>query len=815
MASGPKVVIIGAGIVGVGIADELTERGWSDVTVVDQGPLWAAGGSTSHAPGLVFQANGSRTMTAFATYTVDKYTAMELDGQWCFRQVGSLEVARTPERLADLQRRQGWLTSWGVDARVVDVDEVLRLSPLLARDQVLGALHVPTDGLAKALRAVELMGRRSAERGAVFRGDTRVTGIRTDDGRVRAVITDAGDLPADIVVSAAGLWGPVIGAMVGQPIPLLPLAHQYARVGPVPALAAIAASADLENERPILRDQDRDLYFREHGDRMGVGTYAHDPLVVDPFALPLPAPGRPPASLPFTPEDFAASWEAAQELMPALRGAPLEHAFNGVFSFTPDGFPLMGESREVKGFWVAEAVWVTHSAGVAQAMAEWLVEGQARLDVHEADLHRFERHQVQPAFVEARGRQNYIEVYDIIHPLQPMEHPRPLRTSPFYARQQALGAAFLEGAGWERPHWYSANAGLLERYDIPGRGAWASRFWSPIAGAEARATRDGVALYDLTPLTRIEVTGPRATSFLQRLTTNDIDRPIGTVVYTLLLDERGGIRSDLTIARLGEQQYQIGANGPLDLDWLLRHARPDGSVHIRDITAGTCVVGVWGPKARDLVSRLTSTDLSNQAFRYFRARELVLAHLPVTALRVSYVGELGWELYATADVGLALWDALINAGQDLGVIAAGRSAFASLRLEKGYRLAGTDMTTDDDPWEAGLGWVVKMDKGDFVGRGALEGRSDATVRRRLMPLVIEDVESVVMGKEPVRIDGQPVGTVTSAAMGYTIGKPIAYAWVPPPTGVGQRVTIDCFGDRVSATVCAEPLFDARGERLRG
>lgn len=812
--STPRVVIIGAGIVGVGLADELTERGWTNVTVVDQGPLWAAGGSTSHAPGLVFQTNGSRTMAEFARTTVEKYSAMTLDGQWCFRQVGGLEVARTPERLADLHRRHGWLTSWGIDSRLLDPDEVVRVSPLVDRDAILGGYLVPTDGLAKALRIVELMGRRSRERGATIVGDTRVTGIRTDDGRVRAVLTDAGEIPADIVVSAAGLWGPVIGAMVGQPIALLPLAHQYARVGPVPGLAAIAATAALENDRPILRDQDRDLYFREHVDRMGIGTYAHDPKVVDPFALPLPAPGIQPASLPFTPADFDESWASAQELIPALRGAPIEHAFNGVFSFTPDGYPLMGESRDVKGFWVAEAVWVTHSAGVSRAMAEWLVEGQARSDVHESDLHRFEPHHTGPAFVEARGRQNYIEVYDVLHPLQPMENPRPLRTSPFYPREQAQGAFFLEGAGWERPHWYEANARLLDRYTVPGRGEWASRFWSPIAGAEALHTREHVALYDLTPLTRIEVSGSGACAFLQRLTTNDVDKAVGTVVYTLLLDARGGIRSDLTVARLAPDRFQLGANGPMDVDWLLRHLPDDGSVAVREITAGTCVVGVWGPKARDLVSRLTAADLTNASFRYFRAKPLILGHVPVTALRVSYVGELGWELYTTADHGLALWDALWAAGQDLDVIAGGRSAFASLRLEKGYRLFGADMTTDDDPWEAGLGWTVRMDKGDFLGRAALEGRSDAAARRRLVPLVIEDAASVVMGKEPVRIDGRPAGYVTSAAMGYTIGRPIAYAWLPPTATVGTAVTIDYFGERIPATVSAEPLVDPKGEKLR-
>jgi glycine cleavage system aminomethyltransferase T/glycine/D-amino acid oxidase-like deaminating enzyme len=816
---GPRVVIIGGGIVGCALADELTERGWTDVTVVEQGRLFAAGGSTSHAPGLVFQTNGSRTMAEFARYTVEKYTSLTLDGQWCFRQVGGLEVAITPERLEDLKRRHGWATSWGIESRLVDPDECVRLSPLLSRDIVLGGYHVPTDGLAKAVRAAEAQARRAVERGARFVDGTTVTGIRTDDGRVRAVLTDGGELPADIVVSCAGIWGPRIGAMVGMATPLLPLAHQYVRTTVVAALAAIAASAELENDRPILRHQDRDLYFREHVDAMGIGAYGHRPMPVDPETLlaPKDAPVMP-SVLDFTPDDFEESFGWARELMPALAEVDVATGINGIFSFTPDGAPLMGESRHVTGFWVAEAVWVTHSAGVARAMAEWLVDGAAKADVHECDVNRFEVHQVGPAYAEARGRQNFIEVYDVIHPLQPMEAPRPLRTSPFHEREIELGAVFLEGAGWERPHWYEANAGLVERFAgrIPRRGAWASRYWSPIAGAEALATSDAVAMYDMTSLQRIVVSGPGACAFLERMTTNRVDRPVGSVVYTLLLQGDGGIRSDLTIARLGPAKFQVGANGPLDLDWLLRHAPDDGSVHVAATTAGTCCIGLWGPKARDVVASLTVDDVSNEAFGYFRARRTFLGQVPVTALRLSYVGELGWEIYAPADMGRKLWDTLWEAGQVHGIIAAGRSAFSSLRLEKGYRSCGTDMTTEHDPFEAGLGFAVRMDKGDFIGRGAIEGRSEPTVTRRLACLVVDDPEAVAMGKEPVFVDGRPAGYVTSAAFGFRVGRSIAYAWLPAGAAVpGRRVEIESFGERWPATVAGEPLFDPAGERLRG
>ncbi len=818
MTRHPRVVIIGAGIVGCSLADELVLRGWTDVTVVEQGPLFAAGGSTSHAPGLVFQTNGSKTMAEFARYTVEKSMSLSLGGAWCFNQVGSLELALTDDRMRELHRRQGYLEAWGIPSQVIDPDEAARLWPLLDRDAIKGAYHVPTDGLAKAVRVSEAQARRAMEGGARFLGEQTVTGIRTDDERVRAVITDRGEIDADIVVCAAGIWGPRIGAMVGVTVPLQPLAHQYTRTTVLPEMVALDIDPARENVHPIVRVQDRDLYFREHTDRLGLGSYAHVPMPIEAATLlhPTEAPVMP-SVLAYTPETFEESWRWAQEVVPALRGrgAAVAEGINGIFSFTPDGAPLMGESRDVRGFWMAEAVWVTHACGVGRAMAEWIVDGGSATDLHECDIDRFERHHLAPGYIHDRGVQNYIEVYDIIHPLQPMEDPRPLRVSPFHERELELGAYFLEGNGWERPHWFGVNENLLGRYEIPGRNAWAARYWHPIAGAEARATRDTAGLFDMTSLKRLEVSGPGAVAFLDRLTTNRVDRPVGSVVYSLLLDERGGIRSDLTIARLGRDRFQIGANGNLDYAHLSREAPADGSVQVRDITAGTCCIGLWGPRARDVLASITDADVSNDAFRYFQARELWVGNVPVTALRLSYVGELGWELYTTADLGAKLWDTLWAAGQEHGLIAAGRSAFGSLRLEKGYRSWGSDITTEDDPFEAGLGFAVRMDKGDFVGRAALDGRSEATAARRLVALTMTDKAAVVMGKEPVRVDGRPVGWVTSAAYGFSVDAPIAYAWLPAAAAQpGQAVTVRYLGEDVPATVAEDPLWDPDMTRLR-
>ncbi|MFD7924129.1 FAD-dependent oxidoreductase [Streptomyces sp. NPDC059740] len=811
--AGPRVVVIGAGIVGCSLADELTARGWHDVTVLEQGPLPAPGGSTSHAPGLVYRTSPSRTLTAFARYTVEKFSALHHEGTSCFQAVGGLEIATTPERWADLHRKAGLAASWGVRGELVDAARCRELWPLLDESAVLGGFHTPGDGLAHAVPAAQAQLVRATARGARFLDRHTVTGIERSRDRVTAVVTDRGTFPADHVVCAAGFWGPVIGRMAGVRVPLLPLAHQYARTTPVPGLRDEAAG-DAEASRPILRFQDRDLYFREHGDRLGIGSYAHRPLPVDPFTVPGYDLARArhqsmPSSLPFTPEDWEPSWRDCRWLLPALRDVRIEEGFNGVFSFTPDGMPVIGEARELRGFWLAEAVWVTHSAGVARELARWMVEGRPGIDLHGCEPARFEEAQSAPAYVHDRGARQFVEVYDVIHPQQPSQAARPLRVSPFHARQVELGAHFLEAGGWERPHWFEANAPLAEGLDLPARDAWSARHWSPIAAAEARATREGVALYDMTPLRRLEVTGPGAADFLQRTTTGNVTRKPGAVTYTLLLDEAGGIRSDLTVARLAPDHYQVGANTLADLDWLSRHAPAD--VQVRDVTAGTCCVGVWGPRARDLVQPLTDEDFSHEGFGYFRARRAHLGHVPVLAMRLSYVGELGWELYTTADLGLRLWDTLWEAGRELGVVAAGRSAFNSLRLEKGYRSWGHDMSAEDTPEEAGVGFAVRWDKGDFTGRSALAARGPAT--RRLTPLLLDDPADVVLGHEPVRLAGEAVGYVTSAAYGYTLGRCVAYAWLPvlAPT---TAVTVEYFGRHLAATVAEEPLFDPKMTRIR-
>ncbi|MGH3978507.1 MAG: GcvT family protein [Pseudonocardiaceae bacterium] len=830
MDASAQVLVIGAGIVGTSAAYHLALRGCTDVLVVDQGPLPSTGGSSSHAPGLVFQTNASQTMTQLAVSTVEQLSSAELraelDGEPCYYPVGGIEVATTTARWQDLHRKWGLATAWGVPAELLAPAEVAARLSQLDPGRILGGLHVPTDGIAKPVRAVAAMARAARRLGVRFHGFTEVTGFDVTGGRVRAVHTSRGSIAVGTVLCCAGIWGPGVGRLAGVSIPVQPLAHQYAVTTPLPGFGTAAE----EVVEPILRHQDRSMYFRQVHDRYGIGSYQHRPIPVGCAELRrTAAPGRgreaPPAGggwsgmasvHPFTPDDFKQAWADACDLLPALHHAELAEGMNGLFLFTADGMPVLGPSAEVDNLWAAEAVWITHGPGVGKAMAEWLVDGRPGIDLRAADLRRFEPFARSPAYVAARAQQSFREVYDIIHPQQPPEQPRPLRTSPFHPRQRELGAFFLEAGGWERPQWYEANAHLAAGRELPEPDAWAGRYIPPVVGAEHQLTREQVACFDMTPLPRAEVTGPGALGLLQRLTTGELDRPPGYVSYTLMLDATGRIRSDITVARLAADRFQVGLNGPRDIAWLRRHA--DDRVGVRDATGGTCCVGLWGPRARDVLASLASTDVSHEAFRPFRAAEFFVAEIPVTALRLSYVGELGWELYTSAEFGLRLWDLLFSAGAEHGVIAAGRGAFTGLRIEKGYRAWGTDMWSAHDPDETGLGFAVKPAKGDFLGRNALLRRREHPPARRLRCLTVDD-GTVVLGSEPVfdaRDAGRgAVGFVTSAAYGYTVGRSLAYAWLPADLAAeGSQVQVMYFGRRHPATVTVDPTFDPSMQRMR-
>ncbi|MBE7380718.1 MAG: FAD-dependent oxidoreductase [Leptolyngbya sp. SIO1E4] len=803
MKTDAAVVVIGAGIVGCSTTYHLTKLGWQNIVVVEQGPLFATGGSTSHAPGLVFQTNPSKTMAQLAKYTVELYSQLSTEEGPAYYPVGGVEVAYTEARLQELKRKLGWAKSWGIEgACLLTPADVKAKVPLMDATKVLGGYYVPTDGIAKALRAAEAMANFAKAAGAAdFYGDTTVMDIEVVDGQVQSVVTDKGRITTNQVLVCAGIWGPRIGRMVGEIIPLTPVQHQYVKTGPIPELVGETE----EVTQPIVRHQDHAMYFRQHGDCWGIGSYQHEPLLVDPDNI-LPYAEAPvmPSVRPFTEAHFTAAWESTKELFPSLANAELPYKINGMFSFTPDSGSVIGESSKAKGFWVAEAVWVTHGGGVGKVVAELMTTGVPSLDLHEMDIHRFPEVCQSADYILKAGAQQYDEVYDIIHPLDQQTHSRALRVSPFYPRLQELGAQCVFSAGWERPQWFKANIQLLEEYTIPRRQGWEAQNWSPIQGAEHLATRDRVALYDLTPFAKFEVTGPGVVDYLQNLCANNVDKPVGKVVYTAMLDTNGGIMCDLTVSRLGLEKYWVVTGGSVqghDLAWMRSHLPTDGSVRITDVSSSYCCVGLWGPNAPAVLQAVTQQDVSKAAFGFFTHQQFYIGNIPVLASRVSYVGEAGWEIYAPTESGLKLWDVLWAAGQEHGIIAAGLGAFETLRLEKGFLLWGADIHTEYDPFEAGLGFAVKPNKGNFIGKDALLQRQEYATRK-LCFLTLADPTVVVMGKEPVlSAEGKVLGYVTSAGYGYSLGRCVAYAYLPLSYAApGTSVTVEYFGECLPAVV---------------
>jgi dimethylglycine oxidase len=808
-----KIVILGAGIVGCNIADKLSELGMKNVTVLEKGPLFKTGGSSSHAPGLVFQTNGSQSMVKLAMHSVKKYLSLTHDDGPAYFDVGGIEVAYTPERWQEAKRRFGFAQSYGIKgAKLLTPKEVIEKIPLVDETKIYGGYFVPDDGIAKAVRICEALAKRAMKRGVVFRGGTEVFSIDVKDNQVRALTTSKGDFEADIIVCCAGIWGQKIGKMVSVPLPLQPLEHQLVHMKPLAQLSEFKSGP--ETAQPILRHQDKSMYFKQLHDSYVIGSYQHRalPVHVDDIKSNDDAPIMP-SMHPFTMRDFIKPLEDARDLIPALNDTSVDWGMNGIFSFTQDGMSIFGESSKVKGFWSAEAVWVTHSGGAGDALAEWIALGKPSIDLREHHISRFEKHSYSPSYTRQRGSQNFIEVYDVLHPLQPMLEPRPLRVSPFYQQHKELGAVFLEGAGWERPQWFEANKNLPTNH-VPKRDSWSSQFWSPIVGAEHKATRERAALFDMTPLKKLEVSGKNATALLDKLTTGKMNMKVGNVTYTLVLDESGGILSDVTVARVEQHLYHLGINSGMDVAYFKHHAEDIGNVHVEDVTSKYCCLGIWGPKAREIVQSLSEDDWSNEGHGFFKCKESFIGQVPVRALRLSYVGELGWELYTPYEYGQRLWALLWQAGQKHGIIAAGRGAFDALRIEKGYRSWGKDMWADHSPFEAGLSFAVKMNKENFMGKEALLERT--SIKQKLCTLTFNDLGKLVMGNgETVYQGDRVVGYVTSACYGYTVGQGVAYAWLEPSVAViGTALSVDYFGERLKVTVANDVLYDAEMNNMR-
>ena len=820
-------VVVGAGCVGCSAAYHLAERGREDVVVLDRGPLFETGGSTSHAPGLVFQTAGGKMMTRMAAYTRELYT--DLDS---YRMSGGIEVAYTEDRWNFLKRKREWGQSYGLDGGdLLSSESVAEHVPQIDESVIHGGYYLPTDGKAHAVDASRAMAERASElAGHEFYGNTLVTDVETVDGAVQAVVTDQGRIACDDLLVATNIWGPLFGDMVDRDIPLVPCSHQYLVSDPIDDLAG----AEREIEQPMLRHQDYSLYFRQHGDSYGVGSYNHEPLLVDPEDIYGPEKLDDlgleyPSLREFTathfyenthPDHDKSAYDAARELVPAFDEDSWETEMNGMFCFTPDGMPILGPDEETDGLWWSLAIWVTQSGGAGDIVAAWMEDGTPRLDgervnADPAHISRFQSHAGSREYTYGRGAQQYQEVYQLIHPREQPEDQRALRRSPFYDRQADLGAEFYDTNGWEVPQWYETNESLLGEYDVPDRPDWLARNWSKAQGVEHQAVRDRVAMFDMTTFTGIEVSGEGTQEFLQGLLTNDMDCSVGRMRYATMLNEDGGILADLTVARLGEDRYLLttggGNSATLHSRWIEEHAPDSVSITVHDSSRSG--LGVFGPESRNLLQPLVEADLSNDAFPFYSVEETYLGSLPVTMLRLSYAGELGWELYTPTEYGAQLWDTIWDAGQEYGVVPMGWEALDSTSLEKGYRLWGTDVTPEYNPYEAGIGFAVDLDT-DFVGRDALVAAREDGIDEKLVPITLDESGVVVDSGHPV-LDGEDViGYGCRADYGYTIDAGIVYAYLSTDYAEpGTDVHISYEDERHAATVREEPLFDPDMDRM--
>ena len=835
-----SAVIVGAGIVGNSLACHLARLGWRDLVLVDKGPMPNPGGSTGHASNFIFPIEYSKMMMELTRDSTEQYQELGV-----FTQSGGIEVARTQARMDELRRRCTAARAWGIPAQMVSPAEVAKLVPYLDESVILGGAHFPTVGVVNSLRAGTLMREEAQHSGAlhvlagaeVLSIDTSGRG-RNGLPRITSVRTTAGDIETSICVVCCGVWSPRIARMAGARIPLTPIVHQMISVGPVPLFAGTQG----EIAYPIVRDVDTNMYERQHGGDMEVGSYAHRAIIVPPDDIPsIEESALSPTELPFTADDFDPQLAEALELMPDLLGdekVGIRYAINGLISMTPDGHPLLGPAPEVDGLWSAAASWIKEGPGVGRAVAEWMSGQVPSVDVDEANIARFYPSQRTVAHVQARAREGFNKMYGIVHPAEQWESGRPVRVSPVYDRERELGAVFFETAGWERPHWYASNEALLERYAgrlMPRDAEWDARWWSPVINAEHLAMRDACALVNLSAFAIFDVTGPSALDVVQSLAVAQLDVAPGRVVYTSLLDERGGFKADLTIMRLGPERFRVvtgGATGMADLAWFAGHLPADGTAALADLTSAQATLGLWGPRARDVLRSVTADDVSHAGFPFGTCREVEIAGLSVLASRISYVGELGWELHVPIEQGGKLWDALWSAGAPHGLVPAGIGVYGTTgRLEKGYRAFGNELTGDYTLVEAGM-TRPRVKAQPFVGRDAYLAQRAGPPAAVLCTLTVDDHAPAsgpvryMLGGEPilsaegerlVNAKGRP-SYVTSAGSGPSVGRHLLLAYLPPAqASAGTRLQVECFGDAYPVTVAvagATPLFDPDNARIR-
>jgi len=827
-------VVIGCGIVGNSVAYHLTDQGWADVVLLDKGPLPNPGGSTGHASNFLFLVDHSKEMTQLTLESVRQYRELGV-----YTECGGIEVARTEERMEELRRRMASAKSWGVEpVSLVTPAEIKELVPYIDESILLGGFYTPGVGVVDSLRAGTLMRERAMDAGAlsVF-ANTETVGMDVEHGRIRRVHTSRGTIEAETVVIACGVWSPLLAAMVGAHIPLTPAVHQMIDIGPVPRFEQSSRAI----EYPIVRDMDVFMYERQDGTSLEIGSYAHRSILHDPEEIPsIEEAALSPTEFPFTQTDFDPQLVDALELMPEIVGdesVGVKYAINGLIALTPDGMPILGETPEVKGLWSAAAVWVKEGPGVGKSVAEWMVHGESHIDLHSSDISRFHAHQKTRAHLKARTFEAFPKTYGIVHPAEQWSSDRNLRISPMHAREEALGAVFYEVAGWERPHWYEANAPLVERYGVEAREAeWDARWWSPVINAEHLAMREHAGIFDLSAFAIFDVQGAGALDALQRAVLAQMDVPVGRVVYTPVLGPGGGFKSDLTIMRLGDESFRIvtgGAHGMADRKLFSDLLPEDGSATLDDVTTAWTTIGLWGPRSRDILSSVTRDDVSGEGFPFGHCRTVEIGSQLVLASRISYVGDLGWELYVPIEQGTRLWDVLWEAGRPHSLTACGIGVYGTTgRLEKGYRAFAAELESEYTVVEAGM-QRPRVKEQDFVGKEAHLRHREEEPAAVLCTLTVDDhtsasgVKRYPLGREPITLrDGTPLedakgrrSYVTSAGAGPSLGAYLLMAYLPPEHAVegSRELAVEYMHEQFPVTVArvgATPLFDPENERIR-
>jgi sarcosine dehydrogenase len=804
-----EIVVIGGGIIGCSTAYHLARDHRADVLLLEQGKLTS--GSTWHAAGLVGQLRSSASITQVLKYSVELYKRLDgetgLETGW--KMTGCLRLATTPDRWTEFRRLATTARSFGMDMHLISPDEVRRMWPLMDTSDLIGASWLPTDGQANPSDITQSLAKGARMHGAKLMEGIRVTGFRMEDGRITAVETDQGTVTCEKVVNCAGQWARQVGAKAGIIVPLQPVKHQYLVTDRIEGLSPDA---------PTIRDPDRRTYFKEEVGGLVMGGYESDPQLWTQDDVPDDWEFR---LFDDDWDHFTQHMEQAIARVPVLAEAGVKQMINGPESFTPDGNFILGRAPQCANMYVGagfNAFGIASGGGAGWVLAQWVATGEAPLDLWTVDIRRFSDLHRDRQWVSDRTCEAYGKHYSVAFPHEEMESGRPRIVSPLYDRLKAHGAVFGSKLGWERPNWFAPAC--MDPSDVLSMGR---QNWFDPVGQEHAHVRQAVGVFDQSSFAKYEVTGGDAERVLDLLCANDVAKPPGRLTYTQLLNSRGGIEADVTIARLDDDRFYIVTGTGFrthDLGWITDHL-PPGDVRIADVTEDWGTLSLMGPRARSVLSAVTDADMSNTAFPFGHVREIRVASAEVRALRVTYVGELGWELHVPLDAIGGVFDALMEAGHGAGLRPVGYRALDSLRLEKGYRAWSSDITPNDTPFEAGLGWAVKMRTNrPFIGREALEAVAGRPLKKRLAGFVAQDPEAVLLGRETILRNGVAVGYLTSGGYGYTLGAPIGYGYVRNPDGVAAdwlasgRYELIVAGETVPARIGLRPFHDPENQRVK-